>query len=203
VLAFYEALCPPSGEGPTHADITFLTARPRDRVGLIERLTHRTLRGLGIRGATVLSGALRKVLSNRGIADGKLQNLLVYRDVYPECELVLVGDSGQGDVHLGLAALEQAPDVVRAVFIHDVVDTPEAERGAMRERGIVFFDTYAGAAREAAALGLLTVDAARRVAARAATELDALRFATEAAKDRMRQLFDRDARLVAAIVDDP
>jgi hypothetical protein len=203
VLAFYEALCPPSADDPKHADVTFLTARPRDRAGLVERLTHRTLRGLGIHGATVLSGALHKVLSNRGIAEGKLQNLLVYRDVYPECELVLVGDSGQGDVDLGLAALERAPDVVRAVFIHDVVDTPEDERASLRKRGVIFFDTYAGAAAEAAELGLLARDAARRVAEMAAVELGALRFATDAARARIRRLFERDARRVGVFVDDP
>lgn len=193
VFAFYEALCPRTGDDPEHADVTFLTARPRDRAGLVERLTHRTLKSLGIRGATVLSGALHKVLSNRGIAEGKLQNLLVYRDVYPECELVLVGDSGQGDVELALAALERAGDAVRAVFIHDVVDTPEDERARYRERGVIFFDTYAGAAAEAEALGLLTADAARRVVDAAITQLDLLRFETGEARDSLRHLFARDA----------
>jgi hypothetical protein len=196
-LAFYEALCPPASDDHPHADITFLTARPRDRMGLVERLTHRTLRKLGIRGASVLSGALHKVLSNRGIAEGKLDNLLRYREVYPECDFILVGDSGQGDVELAVAALERAGEAVRAVFIHDVVHTPEDTRARYRERGIVFFDTYVGAAAVAAELGLISSGEALRIARRASKELAALELSAQAVAGHLVELFERDAALVA------
>ena len=191
VLAFLEGLRPHAGENP-HDGVAFLTARPRDRAGLVERLTHRRLRSLGIRGATVLSGALHKVLSSAGIAEGKLENLLLYRSVYPESELVLVGDSGQGDVALGLAAREKLGDAVRGVFIHDVVATPEDERSRLRARGIHVFDTYAGAAARALEDGLLSAAVASQVARAAREQLAAITFPSGDTRDTLSRLLERD-----------
>lgn len=191
VLAFLEALGPKDG-GLAHDHVTFLTARPRDRAGLVERLTHRRLRALGVRGATVLSGALRRIFSSRGIASGKLENLLLYRSVYPESDVVLVGDSGQGDIALGLAAREKLGSAVLGVFIHDVVDTPDAERDRLRQDGVFLFDTYAGAARQALAAGVLSKEEALHVARRALADFEGLRFDGPAAAERARALLKRD-----------
>jgi len=196
VLAFLEGLRPGAADAP-HEGVAFLTARPRDRAGLVERLTHRRLRSLGIRGATVLSGALHKVFSSAGIAEGKLENLLLYRSVYPECELVIVGDSGQGDVALGLAARRELGASVRGVFIHDVVATPDDERARLRERGVTLFDTYAGAAAMALGAGLVSAEGAARVARAAAAELREIAFADDPARAAMTRVLERDLEALA------
>ncbi|MGE0787223.1 MAG: phosphatase domain-containing protein [Sandaracinaceae bacterium] len=185
VRAFYGAMS-------TDGDVVFVTARPEDRPGYVEASTHATLREHGILAPVVLAGSFLKLHSHAAMADEKRRSFERFAELYPEYELVFVGDSGQGDAQFGAEIREAFAEQVPAVLIHDVVATPAPERVRWAQRGVHFFDTYAGAARRAHALGLLGVDALREVFTRAREELRGLAFETEAMLREREGELDRD-----------
>ena len=181
VLQFYREL--DRGPGPVpgrEGDLTFISARPRDPLGFIEDRTLATLREHGVSSAVMLSGAFTHLLGNARIAAMKLENFSRYVQLYPEYGFVFTGDSGQGDVIFGEQILASWPEQVRAVFIHDVVDTPEAVRQSWRDKGVFFFDNYVGAAVEAFEVGVISRDGVARVVSAAREELARVAFASEA-----------------------
>lgn len=192
VLQLYEELDLGASEDGRPGDIAFVTARPKDRPGFIEKLTHGTLRGRGLEVATVLSGSFRHLLTHESIADKKLANFRDYAALFPEYDFVFLGDSGQGDASFGKRMIELFPERVAAVLIHDVVATPEEARRDWRERGVVFFDSYVGAATEAFRRGLISADGLRRVMERARTELERVPFADEAARKARQDELEAD-----------
>jgi uncharacterized protein DUF2183 len=177
-------------------DLTFVTARPNDRVGLIENRTREMLLSKGLERVTVLTGSFMHLLGNDSIAEKKLENFVRYAKLFPEYGFVFVGDSGQGDATFGKGMIESEPERVRAVFIHDVVDTPEAERQRMRGEGIFLFDTYAGAASIAERRGLMSPDSVRRVIESAREELAAISFPAE--DQRKARAYDLEKDVSAA-----
>jgi hypothetical protein len=184
VVAFYEELSGPSS--PAKLSLTFLSARPGDRTGIVERKTLESLEKLGLIGATMLAGALSSALGNARIAAKKLDNFLEYASVYPERDFVFVGDSGQGDVVFGEAMLERSTSA-HTVFIHDVVSTPEGRRDDLRKKNVHLFDSYVGAAAIARQRGLLSAAAARRVRDAVFHDIERIAWSSPA---------DREARLV-------
>jgi hypothetical protein len=175
VLAFYRELAGVAPETQGAGFVTFISARPGDRGGLVERVTRETLTEFGFDGATLLAGTLRGLRSHEAMAQTKRTNLARYRALYPEYRFVFVGDSGQGDAAFGAMILADFPDDVLAVFIHDVVNEadgrfplPAAERAVEAGRQIYYFDTYPDAARIAQELQLLDAAAVERVEAAAA-----------------------------------
>jgi hypothetical protein len=190
VLELYAELDRGPGEAPGRiGDITFVTARPGDRAGLVEGATHKALRERGVGASTVLCGSLTCIIGNQAIAGKKLENFRQYRMVYPEYGFVFIGDSGQGDVYFGENIRSLARDAVKGVFIHDVVSTSEGAREDFRKRGVFFFDTYVGAAWEAYRLGLIQREGLARVAAAAVAQMRAIAFETPAQRDaRMAEL---------------
>ena len=184
VLELYASI---SSEAPV-----FVTARPADRPGVVEALTHASLQKRGIWPATVLAGDLLHIHSNAAIASRKLSNFQAYADLFGEYDFVFVGDSSQGDASFGAAMLEQDPDRVRAVLIHDVAQTPAAQREDWARRGVSFFDNYVGAARIACERGLVDADAWRRVADVAREGFVTIVFEDPAARERMRADLDRE-----------
>ncbi|WP_441289834.1 phosphatase domain-containing protein [Sorangium sp. KYC3313] len=197
VLQFYAELDRGPGPVPGRAgDLTFVTARPGDRLGLVEDATIKALAERGQLAANVLAGSFTRLIGNRTIAEKKLENFLEYRRLYPEYDFVFVGDSGQGDIHFGQRMLELAPDVVRAIFIHDVVATPDLARRELATSGVHLFDTYIGAALVALELGLLGPEGAARVAEAAAGAFAAIPFPSQADQEPRRLEMARDvARL--------
>jgi hypothetical protein len=173
-------------------DLAFVTARPRDRPGVVEHATHEMLRSHGLEDVTVLAGCVSKLLTNASIADKKLQNFVEYAQLYPEYGYVFIGDSGQGDAMFGREMRVREPDRVKAVLIHDVVATDRATRREWRNDGVLLFDTYVGAAVEARAIGLLTDDAVQRVVDAATNELDAIKFDGADQHYARRRELDRD-----------
>ncbi len=176
VRAFYEALNDAPG-------VTFLSARPGDRLGLVEDATLKMLQEHGLERPSLLAGSWTKLATNEAIAEAKVANLDSYLSLFPERRFVFVGDSGQGDAAAGLEMRRRYPDRVPAVFIHDVVnrekDIPllsRRERARMAARGVFVFDTYLGAGLMAYELGLVELEALRRIAASATEELAALVF---------------------------
>ncbi|HEX8438936.1 phosphatase domain-containing protein, partial [Archangium sp.] len=181
VLQFYRELDRGPGLIPgREGDLTFVSARPQDPLGLIEDRTLATLRTHGVSSAVMLSGAFTHLLGNARIAAMKLENFSRYVQLYPEYGFVFTGDSGQGDVAFGERMLATWPDAVRAVFIHDVVATPEPVRQTWRDKRIFFFDTYVGAAVEAFEVGVIARDGVARVARAAQEDLGHVPFTSEA-----------------------
>ncbi|WP_438017203.1 phosphatase domain-containing protein [Sorangium sp. So ce315] len=201
VLQFYAELDRGPGPEPGRpGGVTFVTARPGDRLGLVEDATLAALAERGQRTATVLAGSFTRLLGNRTIAEKKLENFLEYRRLYPEYGFVFIGDSGQGDIHFGQRMLELAPESVKAIFIHDVVATPGAARRELAVGGVRLFDTYIGAAREALELVLLGPDGAARVAEAALAAFAAVPFPSHEGREPRRLEVLRDlARLNEAM----
>lgn len=161
VHALHAAFGRSAGVDPTtDGVVTFLSARPGDRAGVVESTTIEQLRGQGFERATLLVGTALGLSSHEAMADGKIENFERYRSLYPEYRFVFVGDSGQGDVAFGRHILATYPNDVVGVLIHDVVASVE---GPGDEPLLRFFDTYAGAAMQARALGLLPPESADAV----------------------------------------
>lgn len=81
-------------------------------------------------------------------------------------EYIYVGDTGELDQQAGETMLREYPDVVKAVFLHVVSDTPNPTIPApklINGRPVVFFRTYVGAATKATQLGLMDSEALIRV----------------------------------------
>ncbi len=183
VRAFYAALDrsviragAPVQDGGRPGDLAFVTARPGDRPGVVEALTTGMLEDAGLGHAVVLAGGFTALIGNERIAARKYENFLQFKALYPEYRFVFIGDSGQGDAIFGARMRAENGDAVPAVFIHDVVATGSAERETWREKGVFFFDSYAGAAVEAHALGLLTAQGLHDVVAATVTELGGVAF---------------------------
>lgn len=174
-------------------DVTFITARPMDRVGLIERATHVSLREKGLESVTVLSGSFRNLLGNERIADKKLENFERYVSVFPEYDFVFVGDSGQGDAMFGRRMLDAEPERVKAVLIHDI-GKPDVER----VDGPVYFHTYVGAAVHAFERDLISAEAVGRVVEAAREDFGAVAFDTSEQRDARRAELAADIRRAPA-----
>lgn len=193
VVAFWEALdCGPTDTPVSIGNLTFVTARPGDALGLVENRTRATLRKAGIADNSVLTGGFASITSHDAMAAKKLQNVSHYRQLFGEYRLVFIGDSGQGDVTAGLAMYQSFPEALAAVFIHDVVSTPLEQRSAYANQGIWFFDSYVGAAHRAHHLGLISDDGLSRVITETRAGFDAIIWDTQAQEQRMRALLDRD-----------
>jgi len=200
VLQFYRELDRGPGIIPgREGDLTFVSARPMDPLGLIEDRTLAALREHGVPTASMLSGAFTHLIGNSRIAEKKFENFQRYAQLFPEYGFVFVGDSGQGDVAFGEQMLAAAPDFVRAVFIHDVVATPESVRQAWRAKGIFFFDTYVGAALEAYQVGVIARDGVQRVARSVQEELEKVPFGSLEQRDARRADLSRDLQRVQAL----
>lgn len=199
VLAVLDALDRgPRDEPYSVGDLTFVTARPGDVFGLIENHTRATLRRAGVAPHSVLTGTFSSLASHDLMADRKIANISHYHALFPEYRLVFIGDSGQGDVIVGELIWERFGDIVDAVLIHDVVDTPADVRAAWREHRIEAFDTYVGAAGLLRRHGLISADALARVIEQTRTGLDDVAWESPDQKRRIQALVARD---LDAVVD--
>lgn len=200
VRAFYRELDLVNAAEPVLCDLTFLTARPGDRVGMGEGVTRGHLTELLLGYAKILTGDFSHLLTHELMAERKYQSFVAYRRLFPEYDFVFCGDSGQGDAIAGGLMMKHPGGSVRAVFIHDVVNTDEPARAEWRARGVHFHDTYVGAAYNAHKLGLLDAPALSRVAEEAVRELGAIGFETEAQRAGRITDFRRDLDRVNAVL---
>lgn len=193
ILALLEALDLGPLEAPfDRGDLTFVTARPADAWGLVENFSRAALRQAGVSRLSVLSGSLRALVSKEAMAARKLENIGHYRKLFPEYPLILVGDSGQGDVLVSERLIEEDAAAVRLVLIHDVVGTPSEVRAAYAKRRIHFHDTWIGAAATAYERGLISLPSLHRVANEAVGGFERTRWDTVHQRDRMREWFESD-----------
>ncbi len=173
-------------------DLTFVTARPDDRIGWVKSSTKKSLRKRGLGDMVILTGSVPSLINHQAIADKKFQRMDELRHLYPEYQLVFTGDSGQGDSLCGERLHLAGWPSYKATLIHDVVDTPEAERQRYREQGVHFFDTYVGAALEAQGLGQMDLPAVRRVAEAACQDFRQTAFINEEQRQARRVELERD-----------
>lgn len=200
VAAFYRALDQgPSGTG-AEGDLVFLTARPGDRLGVMEGLTHETLDQHAVPARAVLTGDLTGVLGNAEIARRKVENFVRHHQLFPEHRYVFVGDSGQGDAIAAHAMRAEHGARATATFIHDVKNTSAAARAEHAKAGVWFFDTYVGAATRAYQLGLISKHGMLEVARAARRELLAIPFATDAQRAARAAELGRDLMAMNALV---
>ena len=181
-------------------DLTFITARPDDRIGVVKKKTKKSLKKRGLREMVVLPGDVPSLLSNERLAEKKFENMGQLRKLYPEFNLVFTGDSGQGDAICGKMLHKAAWPGYHATLIHDVKNTSPEERARYREQRVYFFDTYVGAALEAHELGLMGLDGARRVGEGAAEDFVNTAFKDEGQRQARLGELQRDlARLNALL----
>ena len=149
LVALYRALAPSPGDGQTN--LTILTARPRIRIGTIERYTKNALREKGIPESTILSGDFLSLLDNERMAAKKIENFEQYLLLYPEYRFIWNGDSGQGDRQVGLRMLEKYGERIVAVSIHAI----GAGEANVPHDAIADYSTYPGLALVLYRKGLL------------------------------------------------
>jgi hypothetical protein len=174
----------PHEEAGRMGDLAFVTARPKDRTGFVEKATHDTLRSLGLDTRTVLAGSLMHIHSSRAIATRKLQNFVEYAALFPEYDFVFIGDSGQGDASFGARMVDAEPERVRLVLIHDVVQTSTTLRAEWAQKRVTFFDTYIGAGAAALEHDLIRREGLGRIVQAALQELGELELDPAAKADR-------------------
>ncbi|MEL4356777.1 MULTISPECIES: phosphatase domain-containing protein [unclassified Luteococcus] len=193
VLAFQEALDRGPDDDPTSlGDLTFVTARPGDFFGLVENHSRESLKKAGIADLSLMSGSLFNLFTLDSMAGKKLENIDHYIKLFPEYRMTFMGDSGQGDVKVGEKLWESYGGAMDAVFIHDVVATPDEKRAEYASRKIWFHDTYVGAANKALELGLISAAGREHVVAEARRAISEIPWQDQAQQDRMSELLERD-----------
>lgn len=163
-------------------DIVFLTGRPGERSGALERRFRRGLHSLGGQHASMLTGSFVHQFFHPWVFSRKWRNFERYRELFPEMPIVMFGDSGQADPEFIARALERHPEHVRAGLVHRVKPLPPERLERVTAAGVVLFDTYVGAALHLRAMGYLADDAVRRVAEAAQADFARIRFKSEEMK---------------------
>lgn len=197
-LAFLEALDHGTERSPSRiGDLTFLSARPRDLFGVIENLSRDSLRRIGTRSGSMLTGTFLGLRSHRGMAEAKLDNVARYHRIFPEYGMVFIGDSGQGDIDVARQVGRQYAAHLRGAFIHDVTGLDAQARRNLADNGVHVFDSYVAAAAQAHRLGLVDADTPAHIAEQARRDLDAIEFDSAEQHDAALALIDRDAEAAA------
>jgi hypothetical protein len=93
----------------------------------------------------------------------KIENFTEYIDVYPEYQMIFLGDTGQGDFDVACKMLVSHPDTLLACFLHEVKDREQAFGYAgyqmlepSQQKKIVFHHNYVQASLEAWNTGLIS-----------------------------------------------
>ena len=135
VVQFYEAL---TGDAPPgRARITLVSARPEDRLGLLEAQSGEGLRTRGLPPHTILSGTAWTLASiapgavgQRAVAEigaEKLADFVAWSALMAEFDFIISGDRTQADHVFAAEALALEGGAVLAGFIHDVGEAPVRE----------------------------------------------------------------------------
>ncbi|MCE1180204.1 MAG: App1 family protein [Micrococcales bacterium] len=199
VLAFYQALDQGPADAPrSTGDLTFVTARPGDAFGLIENHSRDALSKAGVANMSLMGGTLTALRSKDAMAGMKFGNMEHYRRLFPEYDLVFIGDSGQGDPIVGEKILGEWPGAVKAVFIHDVVDTPPDRRGEQAAKGLYYVDTYVGAGTTARELGMISDKGLAQIITETRDGFDKVEWESPEQEQAMRAVLERDIAAAGA-----
>lgn len=147
---------------------------------------------------------------------------LQFACLHPEARFVFCGDSGEGDIGFAIPFMEESVgggesglDLAsfcssrmrrdRAALIHDVVDaegvhprTSAKQRQALREQGVIIFDTFLGAAVELYRLKFLNHTGLRRAVQTCCCEFFEIpqgEFRSPHVCEARREEFERDLQL--------
>lgn len=194
VRQFYHELAQTGPDSPD--DLTFVTARPDDHLGKIKTATKKTLRERGLQDMVVLAGTVPSLISDQAIADKKFQRMEELHQLYPEAGMLFVGDSGQGDALCGQKLSQTNWRDYRGTLIHDVVGLPDSQQQSLRKQQIYCFNNYLGAALEAQALALMSLEGVVRVANASIADFRGIHFDSEKQRQQRKQELQTDlARL--------
>ncbi len=202
ILALYQALDNGPLDAPTSTgDLTFVTARPKDALGLIETHTKDVLIKAGVSRSSILQGGFTNLTSKERMAAAKLANMVRYLQMFGEYDLVWIGDSGQGDIITGLALITEAPDRTRLVLIHDVLAMSAEERDELRARGVHVVDTYVAAGIIARDAGLISDAGLAKIITETVAGFEVIAWDSPEQEAATRALLDADlSRVTAGIV---
>eukprot|EP00053_Salpingoeca_punica_P011806 m.105204 g.105204 ORF g.105204 m.105204 type:complete len:476 (+) comp15786_c0_seq2:208-1635(+) len=169
------------------AHVVFVTARPdfisSHTYGVVRRRYQLT-------DAVVLSGKLRDSLlvpfkpatANAMISKRKFRNYEMYKATFPECAFMWFGDSGQGDVEVGIQMMADPAGSCIGAYIQDVASpdgismlTTHPERQKAREKGVEIVDNYVDAAMRMYDKRILSADGLHRTAQSAIQDLLSIR----------------------------
>lgn len=179
-------------------DLTFVTARPGGPRGLVEQYTRDDLAELGLPPHSVLGGSFLNLHTKALMAERKLQNMHRDRQLFPECRMVFIGDSGQADGQVGAEMHRIDPDHIVATLLHNVTDLTPQRREEYAAQGVHVFDTYAGAAAHALRLGLIRVDQAQTVVEATRRGIATVEL-TDSQRERLERDLAADTEAVAAL----
>lgn len=146
----------------------------------------------------MLGGSLLNLHTKTVMAERKLQNMHRDRQLFPECRMVFIGDSGQADGQVGAEMHRIDPDHIVATLLHNVTDLTQEQREEWAAQGVHVFDTYAGAAAHALRLGLIRADQARTVVEATRRGLEVVDL-TEEQRTRLERDLAADSESVAAL----
>ncbi|MEZ4272772.1 MAG: phosphatase domain-containing protein [Myxococcota bacterium] len=194
IVAFYRALARPPGEG--RSNLTFLSARPRDPLGVVENYTKHRLRQKNMPEHALLTGDVFHWLGHAHQAKKKIENFVQYQALFPEYGFIFFGDSGQGDPIVARTLLEKHVKHMVAAFIHDLGNLSRHDVRQLEEQGVICFKNYVAAAIVAYDRGLISRQAVLDVAKsaeQASTEAFDPAYTT-----LLRQDIDRARTLAAA-----
>ena len=199
IVELLKALDDGAAEEPNRAgDLTFVTARPGGPRGLVEQYTRNDLSVLGLPPHSVLGGSFLNLHTKARMAERKLQNMHRDRQLFPECRMVFIGDSGQADGQVGAEMHRVAPEHIVGTLLHNVTDLPPQQREEYAAQGVHVFDTYAGAAAHALRLGLIRPDQAEQVVEATRRGIAVVEL-TDAQRQRLERDLAADAEAVAAL----
>jgi len=94
--------------------VAFVTARP----GILRNWTKQEIAKAGFEGSIILMGFATTATTPQGMLAQKVKQVRELKSLWPECDVILVGDNGQRDIDLGATLMKEG--LVQAVFIHDI-----------------------------------------------------------------------------------
>ena len=165
--------------------ISFLTARPDDGFGFMDQHTRKTMQKAGLGSATMLLGDIFHVFPKSRVEKKKVKNFKDYARLYPEASFSFVGDSGQQDTQVGLRMLQEFPERIRGVFVHNVTEVSPEIQEHLFDQGIWHFDNYADAARIALDKGLISAEQAESIGAAAMRQFYDIQFTDLSQKEAL------------------
>ena len=207
VVAFYRALGKYTMNDWERRGPTFISARPRERIGIVEDVTVESIRSrTGFRYPTVLLAGVLTLIGS-GMARSKFENFVSYHNLFPEFSKILFGDNGQQDPEFCRDVVTAYAEAVAAAFIHNVTgeeverlmgytfEVIEPPAGARR---IFYFDTYIGAALAAFEMDrpLISLADLQEVVREAQNDVDWIEFESPSQEGVARSLLDRDRQIV-------
>uniref|UniRef100_A0A6B2LCF3 Phosphatidate phosphatase APP1 catalytic domain-containing protein n=1 Tax=Arcella intermedia TaxID=1963864 RepID=A0A6B2LCF3_9EUKA len=200
------------GEWESHkmGNLVFLTARPHVKyaLGASEKISHKTFKEFNQKGilhtrSTLLAGDLEgfkgaAMKDFSPMAEKKYSNFTQYAVIQPEYDFIFFGDNGQGDTKAGLNMLDNYPERMKGVFMHQVIPKEKTfgYNSSPKWKEIIFFDTYIGAAEIAYNMNLISLSGLKRVLEAAQKEFELIKWDSSQQKKNAKEQLERDITLL-------